>query len=61
MPHKTPKPRKTGAKPLSAIKSRRAIRPDPTGARPGNVTPGLNRQRRDTKRPPRFPGRLGGR
>ncbi|MFG5384756.1 hypothetical protein [Yoonia sp. R2-816] len=60
MPHKTPKPRKTGAKPLS-VTNRRVIRPDPVGGRPGNVPQSPNRQRRDSKRPPRFPGRLGGR
>jgi len=61
MPHKTPKPRKPGAKPVLTPKNRRAARPDPLGGRPADIPTGLNRQRRGDKRPPRFPGRLGGR
>ncbi|MEO0929374.1 MAG: hypothetical protein AAFY14_01815 [Pseudomonadota bacterium] len=61
MPRKTPKPRKAGPNPVSATKNRRAVRPDPFGRRPANLPQGLNRQRRDTKRPPQFPGRQGGR
>lgn len=61
MPRKTPKPRNAGPNPLSVTKNRRAARPDPQDRRPANVPTGLNRQRRGDKRPPRFPGRLGGR
>lgn len=61
MPHKTPKPRKPGTKPLSETKNRRANRPDPIGGRPRVLPSGLNRGRPGGGRPPRFPGRQGGR
>ncbi len=61
MPHRTPKPRKAGPKSPSEPKNRRAGRPDPAGGRPRELPTGLNRQHRGGKRPPRFPGRQGGR
>ncbi len=57
MPHKTKNPRKSGT--LSVSKNRR-VRPEPVG-RPPHLANNLNRQPRVSKRPQRFPGRLGGR
>ncbi|MEJ6404743.1 hypothetical protein [Yoonia sp. 2307UL14-13] len=57
MPRKTKTPRKPGT--LTVPKNRRT-RPEPTG-RPSHVVNSLNRQPRVSKRPQRFPGRLGGR
>jgi hypothetical protein len=61
MPHKVAKPRKAGSKLVSIIKNRRANRPDPLGGPASKVPPGLNRPQRGGGRPPRFPGRQGGR
>jgi len=60
MPRKTPEPRKAG--PTSAPKSKdRRTRPDPLGrARKPYARAGM-RDRRFDRRPPKFPGRLGGR
>lgn len=60
MPRKTPKPRKAGLSPVSAPKNRRAVRPDPAGAPPRHPA-GPARDKRFDRRPPKFPGRLGGR
>lgn len=61
MPRKTPKRRKTITPALPETKSRRAGRPHPVGA-PHNVAPKEpQRDRRYDRRPPKFPGRLGGR
>jgi hypothetical protein len=61
MPHKTPKPRKPGLNPLSTQKNRRVVRPDPAGGARAPVPTGLRRDKRFDRRPPKFPGRLGGR
>ena len=61
MPRKSPKPRKPGQNPLSATKNRRAVRPEPGGVRQGRPVSNLQRRARIDARPPRFPGRLGGR
>ena len=61
MPRNTPKSRKAGPKPLSNVKNRRVGRPDPVGG-PQNLNPSNhNRDKRFDRRPPKFPGRLGGR
>lgn len=60
MPRKTPKPRKPGDSPVSVTKNRRAVRPDPAGGiRQMPKAPA--RDKRFDRRPPKFPGRLGGR
>jgi hypothetical protein len=61
MPRKTPKPRKTGPKPLTATDTRRVGRPNPKGAAPELPAKGRSRDKRFDRRPPKFPGRLGGR
>ena len=61
MPRKTSKPRKAGPVDLPPMKNRRGGRPDPTG--PAQAAPPKTPQRdkRFGRRPPKFPGRLGGR
>lgn len=61
MPRNTPKPRKAGPNPVTTTKSRRAGRPDPVGGPPAKVPKGPARDKRFDRRPPKFPGRLGGR
>lgn len=61
MPRKTPKPRKAGTNPAMTIKNRCAGRPDATGAIPTQPPKGPQRDKRFDRRPPKFPGRLGGR
>ncbi len=60
MPRKTPKPRKPGLNPVPTAKNRRAARPDPKDT-PPRVADGPTRDKRFDRRPPKFPGRLGGR
>ncbi len=60
MPRKTPKPRKAGPSTVTAAKNRRVNRPDPAGKPPSQPT-GPTRDKRFDRRPPKFPGRLGGR
>lgn len=61
MPRKTPKRRKANTTPLSETKNRRAVRPHPTGAAQAAPPNGSQRDKRFDRRPPKFPGRLGGR
>ena len=58
MPRKTPKPRKPGQSSVSVTKDRRAR---PVTKRQVRPDAELQRGRRIGGRPPRFPGRLGGR
>lgn len=60
MPRKTLRPRKAGQTPVTATKNRRAGRPAPKGT-PPRAHQGSNRDKRFDRRPPKFPGRLGGR
>ncbi len=46
---------------VTTPKNRRAARPDPQGAAPRHPGQDAMRDRRYDRRPPKFPGRLGGR
>ena len=61
MPRKTTKRRKAHATPLSETTNRRAGRPHPADAPPVIQPKGHARDKRFDRRPPKFPGRLGGR
>lgn len=61
MPRKTRKPRKAGEPPVSVTRTRRAMRPDLKNAARTRVPEMQSRRKRLSLRPPRFPGRLGGR
>ncbi len=57
MPRKTPKRRKADKTPVTQDAQRRGL----TQARPAREDQRVLQSRRITQRPPRFPGRLGGR
>jgi len=61
MPRKTPKPRKSGPVLLQNPKAQRIKRPQPQGVTPVQKPTGPQRDKRFDRRPPKFPGRLGGR